>query len=92
MTKIMPPYVFRYDSPDPREWGYTGAVIIAESHITIHTYPEKHFLAMDAFSCKPFDPGLVQARAIETFGILDPRIKTVNRGFVERRRPAIMAL
>ena len=92
MTKIAPPYVFRYDAPDPREWGYTGAVIIAESHITIHTYPQKRFLALDAFSCKPFDPELVQTRAIETFGILEPRIKTVSRGFAERSRPAVRAV
>ncbi|MBU2550008.1 MAG: S-adenosylmethionine decarboxylase [Proteobacteria bacterium] len=90
MTKIAPPYVFRFDAPDPKEWGYTGVVIIAESHITIHTYPDKNYLAMDAFSCKPFDSDLIRNTAVETFDILEPRVKIVSRGFAERSRPALV--
>lgn len=31
--------------------GISGAVIIAESHLTIHTWPEHGFAAVDVFSC-----------------------------------------
>ncbi|HEY3268793.1 MAG TPA: adenosylmethionine decarboxylase [Armatimonadota bacterium] len=55
MTKIMPPYVFRYKGVVPEEWGVSGVVLIAESHITIHTFPEKGYMSVDVFSCKPFD-------------------------------------
>lgn len=59
MTKITQPYVFPYYCGRPEagdsEWGITGVVIIAESHISIHTYPEKGIFFMDVFSCKPFD-------------------------------------
>jgi len=57
MTKIMPPYVFRFNPQPPRppeDAGISGFVIIAESHISIHTYPERAFLSADFFSCKPF--------------------------------------
>lgn len=55
MTKIMPPYVFRYKGLVPDEWGVSGVVLIAESHITIHTFPDKGFVTVDIFSCKAFD-------------------------------------
>ena len=55
MTKIMPPYVFKYSGLKPEDWGVSGFVLIAESHISIHTFPEKKFLSLDIFSCKPFE-------------------------------------
>jgi S-adenosylmethionine decarboxylase len=32
-------------------YGVSGVVIIAESHITIHTWPEHGYAAVDAFTC-----------------------------------------
>lgn len=56
MTKIMPPYVFKYDGGEVDEdWGVSGVVLIAESHIALHTFPEKGFFTLDIFSCKEFD-------------------------------------
>jgi S-adenosylmethionine decarboxylase len=55
MTKIMPPYVFRYSGKVPEDWGISGVVLIAESHISIHTFPDKEFMSVDIFSCKRFD-------------------------------------
>ncbi|OGI18643.1 MAG: S-adenosylmethionine decarboxylase proenzyme [Candidatus Melainabacteria bacterium RIFCSPHIGHO2_02_FULL_34_12] len=56
MHKIMPPYVFRYDGGNVKEdWGISGVVLIAESHIALHTFPEKEFFTLDIFSCKDFD-------------------------------------
>lgn len=31
--------------------GVSGAVVIAESHITIHTWPERQYAAVDVFTC-----------------------------------------
>jgi S-adenosylmethionine decarboxylase len=55
MTKIMPPYVFKYSGAVPDDWGVSGIVLIAESHISIHTFPDKGFITLDIFSCKDFD-------------------------------------
>lgn len=32
-------------------YGVSGAVIIAESHLTIHTWPEYAYAAVDVFTC-----------------------------------------
>lgn len=31
--------------------GATGVVILAESHVSIHTWPEKRFVTLDVFVC-----------------------------------------
>lgn len=36
--------------------GISGVIVIAESHITIHTWPENCFAAVDIFSCGNIDP------------------------------------
>ena len=55
MHKITQPYVFPYSGLIPEDKGITGFVVIAESHISIHTFPEKHYAFIDVFSCKDFD-------------------------------------
>ncbi|HEY6865740.1 MAG TPA: S-adenosylmethionine decarboxylase [Candidatus Eisenbacteria bacterium] len=58
MTKIMPPYVFRHGPAGPAA-GLSGFVLIAESHISVHTFPALGFVNADVFSCEPFDPAVV---------------------------------
>jgi S-adenosylmethionine decarboxylase len=36
--------------------GVTGVVLLAESHISIHTWPESGFAAADIFMCGSADP------------------------------------
>ena len=36
--------------------GVSGAVVIAESHLSIHTWPEVHYAAVDIFTCGGLDP------------------------------------
>ena len=36
-------------------YGYSSFVMIAESHITIHTFPELGYFSFDCYSCKDFD-------------------------------------
>jgi S-adenosylmethionine decarboxylase len=52
MTKISSPVVVRYTGDD---WGISGFVMIAESHISIHTFVERGYVSIDVFSCKDFD-------------------------------------
>ena len=42
--------------------GVTGVVLLAESHMSIHTWPEDSFVAIDIFVCGDLDP----SKAIET--------------------------
>ena len=36
--------------------GLSGVVVLAESHISIHTWPERNFAAIDIFMCGSCDP------------------------------------
>jgi S-adenosylmethionine decarboxylase len=80
MTKIMPPYAFKYSGKVPQDWGLSGFVLIAESHISIHTFPEKGYLSIDVFSCKDFDVQTAVDFATKVFGITSQEIKIVDRG------------
>ncbi|MFP5212676.1 MAG: adenosylmethionine decarboxylase [Acidobacteriota bacterium] len=80
MTKIMPPYVFRYSGAVPEDWGVSGFVLIAESHISIHTFPEKHYLSIDMFSCKPFDTQVAVETIKKYFKIQKYEMKVLDRG------------
>lgn len=69
MTKITQPYVFPYEGLIPEDKGITGTVIIAESHITFHSFTDKDYFFFDVFSCKHFDVDLVAKYVIEAFEV-----------------------
>ena len=46
---------FHHFSPNG---GVSGVVVLAESHISIHTWPERDFAAVDLFMCGSCDPYL----------------------------------
>ena len=79
MTKIMPPYVFRYTGVRPENWGVSGFVLIAESHVSVHTFPEKQYLSLDILSSKPFDLDQAVEFAREEFGL-----EKVEHNFLDR--------
>jgi S-adenosylmethionine decarboxylase len=55
--------------------GITGVAVLAESHISIHTWPERAYAAIDVFMCGDADPH----RAIEVLRhAFAPRMLTVS--------------
>lgn len=38
------------------EWGLTAVMLLSESHISIHTWPERNFAAVDIFMCGNCNP------------------------------------
>ena len=46
---------FHHFSPNG---GVSGVLVLAESHISIHTWPEKNFAAIDIFMCGDCNPHL----------------------------------
>ncbi|HEX2864799.1 MAG TPA: adenosylmethionine decarboxylase [Deinococcales bacterium] len=79
MTKILEPSVFEFSNA-PDETGVTGVVIIAESHIAIHTFPVQGFLAVDVFSCKDFDSARALRTLVEAFEVGRYDTHFINRG------------
>lgn len=56
MTPIIDPIVMYYDGGEfPEDSGPTGFVVIATSHISIHSFEKKGYCFIDIFSCKIFD-------------------------------------
>lgn len=53
MEKLTEPVV-KYAEPRniKDSGGYSGFVMIVESHISIHTFPKKKFVSIDAYTCK----------------------------------------
>lgn len=61
--------------------GITGFVILVESHMAIHTFPEDGYASFDIFSCKDFDINLAAEVLMER---LDA--KKVEKNFIVRGR------
>lgn len=55
MTRISAPFVLKYMGDKLEDWGISGFVFIAESHISVHTFVELCYVNIDIFSCKDFD-------------------------------------
>lgn len=80
MTKITKPYVFFHQDRPGEEPGVTGFVVIAESHIAVHTFPARgNYLTLDVYSCKEFDRKKAVAFVKKLF-----HPKLVEEEFVER--------
>lgn len=86
MTKITQPYVFPYKGLVPEDTGITGIVIIAESHISLHTFSEKNYAFIDIFSCKPFNTQRAIDGCIDCFESKEPVVNITERGHSFPRR------
>ena len=80
MTKIAPPYVCRYVGSKPEDWGVSGFVLIAESHISVHTFPDRGYLWVDVFSCKSFDASAAVDDIRDRFQLAQWSVHTLPRG------------
>ena len=83
MTRISPPYVLRYVGPVLEDWGISGFVFIAESHIDIHTFVEQNYINIDIFSCKDFDTEKAIKDFREEFQLIKLRTCLIDREWPE---------
>ena len=69
--------VFHRFSPQ----GLSGVVVITESHITVHTWPEHAYAAVDIFTCGDFEKAeKIKNSLVERFAAKESRTKTIKRG------------
>ena len=60
--------------------GVTGVLLLAESHISIHTWPEFGFAAADIFMCGDATPQVALDVIERAFGARSRIVQTVHRG------------
>jgi S-adenosylmethionine decarboxylase len=80
MTRITEPKVLEYDAPKTEDAGVSGFVIIAESHISIHTFPRRSYVNIDIFSCLPFDHERALDEAKALFDLQEVKTWLLDRG------------
>lgn len=60
--------------------GVSGVIVIAESHLSIHTWPEYGYAAVDIFTCgDTLEPG-------KGFQVLKEALKAKNTATIEMKR------
>ena len=81
MTKMTLPYVAKWlDKFSDGTPGISGTVMIAESHISIHTFPDQDYVFMDIFSCREFETQKAIKFLLDAFGAKKHTINTFKRG------------
>ncbi len=63
--------------------GVSGVVVIAESHLSIHTWPEHGYAAADIFTCgTTVRPEVAAAALVEKLGCRNPSLTEIQRGLL----------
>ena len=62
--------------------GASGVLLIAESHVAMHTWPEHAYMAMDVFTCgDEMDPEIAIRVVKEGVDAQHVHVETLDRGF-----------
>jgi S-adenosylmethionine decarboxylase len=70
--------------------GVSGVVLIAESHLSLHTWPEHAYAAVDIFTCGTTVKIEVAADSlIRQLGSRDPSVLEVKRGVMVQERKLV---
>ena len=80
MTKLCEPQVITYNSPKSEDSGVSGFVIIAESHISVHTFPHRNYVNLDIFSCRTFESERALTDVKALFSLEETRTWVLDRG------------
>lgn len=61
--------------------GWSGYVVIAESHISIHTFPRRKFISVDVYTCQNgLDQNLIVNYFTKKFSLEDTEVNFIQRG------------
>jgi S-adenosylmethionine decarboxylase len=64
-------------------FGISGMVVIAESHLSVHTWPEYNYAALDIFTCGDvIKPEVAASSIIERFECKNPSMVEMKRGIL----------
>ena len=82
MYQLGKPQVYRAPDNHMKDpGGWSGFVVIAESHIAIHTFPRRKFLTADIYTCKAgIDANFFKDFLQKKFKLEDIEMNIVKRG------------
>lgn len=82
MHKMSTPELYHSDGNDIKDpGGWTGVVTIAESHISVHTFPKRGFVSADVYTCKNgMDADFIVNYFKEKFDLKDVEMNFIKRG------------
>ena len=81
MHSLTKPYVVLAEGNNKRDpGGWSGFIMIQESHISIHTFVKRHFLTADVYSCKRFNTKIAINYLKRKFKSTDIEFQIVVRG------------
>ena len=80
MEKVSPVHLYEIETSNPLDAGLSGFVVIAQSHISVHAWPEYGEVDIDICSCKEFSQEEAIAFAKEIFQTDDAESHFVMRG------------
>ena len=80
MEKVSPVHLYDIETSNPLDAGLSGFVVIAQSHISLHAWPEYGEVDIDICSCKEFSQNDAIAFAQEMFQTDDVESHFVVRG------------
>jgi S-adenosylmethionine decarboxylase len=82
MHRICEPQLVEVGPMNPKDpGGISGFVMIAESHISFHTFPERGFVTMDLYTCQTgLDVDWAVSRLKSAFGLNDADVFVQQRG------------
>ena len=82
MHRLSDPEIYFAPSNDIKDsGGWSGFVVIAESHISIHTFPKRRFVSIDAYTCRNgMDTEFVENYFKKVFELEDVETNFVKRG------------
>jgi S-adenosylmethionine decarboxylase len=60
--------------------GVTGVAVLAESHISVHTWPEREYAAFDIFMCGDSKPELATSILLDIFKPTSIETRLLKRG------------
>jgi len=64
----------------PTATGLSGFIVLAESHVSFHTFVESQYVFIDVFSCRKFDKYEVWKFLDDTLSIQSSDMTEVDRG------------
>jgi S-adenosylmethionine decarboxylase len=71
----------------PAPGGVTGMLALAESHLTVHTFPEHASACLNLFCCTPRAPWDWEARLAALLGASDVRVRVLVRDYAPAAAP-----